>query len=234
MLAARLTRVDLDQASPVVDAHQLEAQPDFHLLPWRAQGRRHRVEGILAGHVVLGMHLGVAPVGDFVGLAVPGIQGLLFLIQEDLQGLTPGGAVDAPSRDISTPACRLIPEVSQILELTALEEALTYVLDAPLHLGHVPGEAHPGRVGDEATVLGVFQKATGQAGVQCVSDCHRGGEVVDDQILGDAAEEGPGRRSPPPASGCRWATGSCVSSGPAPLSRPTPCSGGPPPGLDEA
>ena len=77
---ARLTRVDLDQASPLVDAHQLEAQPDLHLLSRRAQGRRHRVEGVLAGHVVVGMHLGVAPVGDFVGLAVPGMQGLSFLI----------------------------------------------------------------------------------------------------------------------------------------------------------
>ena len=64
MLAARLMRVDLDQASPVVDAHQFGAQLDLHLLPWRAQGRRHRVEGILAGHVVIGMHLGVAPVGE--------------------------------------------------------------------------------------------------------------------------------------------------------------------------
>ena len=87
MPAAHLTRVDLDQASPVVDAHQLEAQLDLYLLPWRAQGRRHRVEGILAGHVVIGMHLGVAPVGDFAGLAVPRIQGLSFLIQEDLQAL---------------------------------------------------------------------------------------------------------------------------------------------------
>ena len=190
---ARPTRVDLDQASPVVDAHQLEAQPDLHLLSRRAQGRRYRVEGVLAGHVVIGMHFGVAPVGDLVGLAVPGMQGLSFRIQEDLQGLTPGGAVDAPSRDISTPACRLIPEVSQILELSALEEALAYVLDTPLHLGLVLGVAHPGRVGDEASMLGVFQKATGQAGVQCVSACHSGGEVVDDQIFGNAAEEGPGR-----------------------------------------
>ena len=103
--------MDLDQASPVVDAHQLETQADLHLLSWRAQGGRHRVEGVLAGHVVVGVNFRGAPVGDLVGLAVPGRQGLALLIQEDLHGLTPGGAVDAPARDIATPACRFVPEV---------------------------------------------------------------------------------------------------------------------------
>ena len=64
--------MDLDQLAPVVDTHQLQAQADLHLLPRRAQGGGHRVEGILAGYVVIGVHLGAAPVGDFVGLAVPG------------------------------------------------------------------------------------------------------------------------------------------------------------------
>ena len=101
-----LAGVDLDQAAPVVDAHQLETQADLHLLSWRAPGGRHRVEGVLAGHVVIGVNFRGAPVGDLVGFAVPGVQGLALLIQEDLQGLTPGGAVDAPARDIATPACR--------------------------------------------------------------------------------------------------------------------------------
>ena len=108
---ARLAGVDLDQGSPVVDAHQLEAQADLHLLSGRAPGGRHRVEGVLAGHVVVGVNFRGAPVGDLVGLAVPGRQGLALLIQEDLQGLTPGGAVDAPARNIATPACRFVPEV---------------------------------------------------------------------------------------------------------------------------
>ena len=53
--------------------------------------------------------------------------------------------------------------------------------------------AYPGRIGDEAPALGVFQKATGEPWVQGIGARHRGGEVVDDQILGDAAEEVPGR-----------------------------------------
>ena len=52
---ARLAGVELEQPSPVVDAHQLAAQPDLHLLPRRTEGRRHRIEGVLAGHVVIGV-----------------------------------------------------------------------------------------------------------------------------------------------------------------------------------
>ena len=104
--AARLAGMDLDQLAPVVDTHQLQAQADLHLLPGRAQGGGHRVEGVLAGHVVVGVNLGAAPVGDLVGLAVPGEQGVALLVQEDLQGLAAGGAVDAQSGDIATPAGR--------------------------------------------------------------------------------------------------------------------------------
>ena len=56
--------MELGQPSPVVDGRQLAAQPDLHPLPRRTEGRRHRVEGVLAGHVVVGMDLGGAPVGD--------------------------------------------------------------------------------------------------------------------------------------------------------------------------
>ena len=41
-------------------------------------------------------------------------------------------------------------------------------------------------------MLGVLQEATGQAGVPGVSTGHRGGKIVDDQVPGNAAEEGPG------------------------------------------
>ena len=101
--------------------------------------------------------------------------------------------MDPLSGDITTPACRFFPEVGRVPELPALEEALPHVLDAPLHLGLVLGVSHPGRVGDEAPVLGVFQEAPGEPGVQRVGPRDRGREVVDDQVLGDAAEEGPGR-----------------------------------------
>ena len=118
---------------------------------------------------------------------------MAFLILEDLQRPAPGGAVNPHSGDITAPASRFFPEVSQAFEVAALEEALADVLDAPLHLGLVLGVSHPGGIGDEPPVLGVFQEAPGEPGVQRVAPRHRGGEVVDDQILGDAAEEGPGR-----------------------------------------
>ena len=49
--AASPGAVDLDQSSPVVDAHQLAAEPHLHLLPGRvhvAEGTES--EGVLAGY----------------------------------------------------------------------------------------------------------------------------------------------------------------------------------------
>ena len=91
------------------------------------------------------------------------------------------------------PALDLHPNVGQVLELAALEEALPDVGDAPLHLGLVFWVAGSGRVDNEAPALGVFQEAPGEDGMQRVRRGHRGREVVDDQVLGNAAEEGPGR-----------------------------------------
>ena len=54
--------------------------------------------------MVIWVNLGGAPVVDLVRLAVPGSKGLAFLVQEDLQGLTAGGAVDAQSGDVAAPA----------------------------------------------------------------------------------------------------------------------------------
>ena len=56
--------------------------------------------------------------------------------------------------------------------------------------------AHPGRVADEAAVLGVFQETPGEPRVQRVGTSHRRREIVHDQVPGDAAEEGPGRFQP--------------------------------------
>ena len=96
---------------------------------------------------------GSAPIGDLVGLAIPGSQCRTFLFLKDLQRLPSGGAMDPLSGDIPTPAGRLIPEVGQVPELPALQEALPHVLDAPLDVGLVPGVTHPCRIGDEAPVL---------------------------------------------------------------------------------
>ena len=94
--------------------------------------------------------LGKAPVGDLIGLAVPGRQGLALLVQEDLQGLGAGGAVDAHSGDVAAPALGLISGIGQILELAALEEPFPGVLDPPLDYGLVFRVTHPGGISEVA------------------------------------------------------------------------------------
>ena len=142
---------------------------------------------------MIGMHLGIAPVRDLVGLTVPRHQGLALLVLKDHQWFPVGGAVNAEPRDIAAPALRFYSEMWQAIETAALEEALPDVLDAPLHLGLVLGMPDSGRVGDKAAALGVFQESPGEDGMQCVRSRHRRREIVDDQIARDAAEECPGR-----------------------------------------
>ena len=44
--------VGLDQLAPVIDVHQLAAQPDFHLLTRRAPVRWHRIQRLLTLDVI--------------------------------------------------------------------------------------------------------------------------------------------------------------------------------------
>ena len=118
---------------------------------------------------------------------------MTLLLLEDHQRLPAGGAVDAHSGDLEAPLGRFGPEVGQPVEAGALEEAFPGVGHAPFHLGLVFGMPHPGRVNEEAPVLSVFQEAPAQARMQGVRPHYCGREIVDDQVFGHTAEEGPGR-----------------------------------------
>ena len=128
----------------------------------------------------------------FIGFAIPRGQRRMFLFHEGLERLTPGGAVHPQSSYVQAPTPGRNPHGLQAGEVAALEEALPDVLHAPLHVSLVPGVTHPGRIGDEAAVLGIFQETPGQPGMQGICSRHRRGEIVDDQVPGDAVEELPG------------------------------------------
>ena len=96
----------LDELAPVVDAHQLAVHPDLDLLARTAEVVGHRVECIQALDVMVLMDGVGAPVGDLVGDAVPGDQGVAFLVLEDHQGLLAGGPVDAHPSHLQAPSGR--------------------------------------------------------------------------------------------------------------------------------
>ena len=138
------------------------------------------------------VHFDLAPVGDLVGFAVPGKQCLALLVLEDQQRLPASGAVDAQTGHLKAPAPGLIPDIGQLPELAALEEAFPDVGHATLHLGLVLEVAGPGRIGDKSPVLGVSQEAPGEGGVQGVGHRHSRRAIVDDQVAGNATEKCPG------------------------------------------
>ena len=84
------------------------------------------------------------------------------------------------------------------------QEALPDVGDVSLDFRLVPGMAHAGRVGNEAPVLAVLEEAACDVWTQGVGPGHGGREVVEYQVAGDAAEEGPGRFQPFDASPSCW------------------------------
>ena len=73
--------------------------------------------------------------------------------------------MNALPRHLQAPALGFPTQVSQPVKIAALEETLPDVGHAALHLGLVLGMTDPGRVGDEAAMLGVLQKASGQSGM---------------------------------------------------------------------
>ena len=74
--------------------------------------------------------------------------------------------------------------------------ALPDVGPASLHLGLFLGMPHPRRIDYESPALGVFRESPSEPGVEGVGFHHRGGEIVDRQVTGYSAEEGPGRLRP--------------------------------------
>ena len=139
------------------------------------------------------MHPSVAPVGDLVGITIPRQQGVALPVLEDYEELAAGGAVAAQPSHLQH---NCGADVGQPVEIAAVEEALPDVGPASLHLGLVLGMLHPRRIDDESPALGVFQESPSEPGVEGVGFHHRGGEIVDRQVMGYPAEEGPGRLRP--------------------------------------
>ena len=98
---------------------------------------------------------------------------------------------------MSHPPQRFFPEVRQAVEVAALEKPFPDVLDATLHLGLVLGVSHPGGVGDEAPVLGVFQEAPVSLGCSPSAPATAAGKLSMTRYLGMP----PKKPKPPPVPG---------------------------------
>ena len=180
--------------------------------------------------MVVGMDRGGPPVGDLVGLAVPGSEERELLLPEDLERPAAGRAVDALSRHLQAPAAGGGAQVDDVPEVAALEEALAHVGDAALDARLVAGMTHARGVGDEAAVAGVLEEAPREARVQRVGPGDGGREVIDDEVARHAPRRRPrpppGPRSQRPASGWWWATQSSGGSSARRRPAPTPRAGG--------
>lgn len=136
------------------------------------------------------------PIGDIVGFIVVGQKLILFLFLEDHQWQTPCCAMHPPPGYLKIPLPRLLAQVLKVMELPAFEEALSGIWNLSLHFWFVLGMPRPCRVGDEAAVLGILQKASGQSRIKRVRTYHGSWEIVQYQVTWYAPEECPGRLQP--------------------------------------
>jgi hypothetical protein len=163
--ASGLAGMHLYHGAPVINADQLTVSLYLYLRARRACGVGHRIEGIAVGDVIIGMHHPTMPVRDIVRLAVIREKGGLLFLLENHQGKASRGTMDTLASYLHTPVLRLSAQVCYANEVSALEEALPYILNATLHTGLVMGMAYSGRVGEEPAVLGILQKAAGETRV---------------------------------------------------------------------
>jgi len=114
------------------------------------------------------MYDDIMPIRDIVGFIVVGHKLVLFLFLEDYQWQTPPCAMHPPPGYLKTPPPCLLTQVLKVMELSVFEEALPCIWNLLLHFGFVLGMPQPCRVGDEAAVLGILQKASGQSRIKRV------------------------------------------------------------------
>ena len=117
----------------------------------------------------------------------------LLLEGEQLGRTALGRAVDPHARPDAAPGLSPALGVGQVDELLAGEERVAHEGHDALDPGLVGGLSHPGRVDEEATVLGVLDEGLVEAGLEVVGLIDDARHVVGDDDLEDPAEEGPGR-----------------------------------------
>ena len=112
--------------------------------------------------------------------------------------------MDAQPRHLGAPALRLDPDIGEVLELAALEEALPGVGDAPLHLGLVLGVAGAGRVGDEAAALEYSRKPRVKTGCSGSAVATAGGKLSMTKYLGMPPKKAQADSRPAMTSSSFW------------------------------
>jgi len=184
---------------PGMDLDALVVEEDLHGLPGPLRphlpadvSRRQGVVGSVEDDVVVGMDGALLPEGPLEGRVRKGRETMLLLREEDLVGPFLRRAVDLPSDLLPAPVKGAVVRLGDIPEDPAGEEVLPDGGNDALHLALVLRRPYPGGIGDEAEVALHVRVCPVHRGIVDVRLHHTGPEVVEDNPLRHAAEEGKG------------------------------------------
>jgi len=178
--------VCLDELVPGEDAHQPRVAANRHRLADVAGGDGVERPGEL--DVMIGMDLALAPLRRVEGGALEWPEGGLLRLEEDLEGTPSRRAVEALAGHVLAPATRLALTVLDVDPRFSAEEALTHVLNGPLHRPLAGRMAGQGGVDREATMVGVLGEGALEDRVVTAGPGDRRLHVVDDEASRYATE----------------------------------------------
>src|SRR5215469_4434000 len=159
--AGRLALMRLDQLAMRIDPHQRSITAHIDLAADPARGKR--VEGLPKANVMIRMNFALSPGGCCEAFGLERNQPRLLFCLEDFQGHSPGGSVEAAASHLTAPEQSAARHVVEVDKRLPLKEALPHITHTILNDRFVPRVNRPGRVGEEAPVVGVLQKGPVEA-----------------------------------------------------------------------
>lgn len=173
-----LLRVGLDQLGTEVNADHSAIGADLDLFA-HILGR-NRVQGRVEANVMIGVNGTASPQGYDESFRTKRNEHRFFFGLKHLQGHRARGSVNATPSGISAPMQSSPPDIFQVDEALASEEAFPDEADMAFHDGFILGVVGACRIGKKSTECGIFQEGPVKSRDIGIGQIETGLHAVDD------------------------------------------------------